>query len=445
MDILTTTELHPLPGGELRLLGAVDTVTGAMSLLTLDGFSLLVDCGQRMGRDDDGRGVHDLALTAQAVLLTHAHTDHVGGLPELLERGFDGPILGTRVTLDIARVVIRDGIRLQGGNNRDIQRFLSRFDQLTHALPYDTPGRHVPGFNAQITLHEAGHILGSTSIEIETDSTRILFSGDLGRPGSPLLRDYNTTYRAGKPFDLVLMESTYGNRDHAATSETVEQTLEAIIHRARRDSGHILVPSFAIGRAQTLLYHLNTLIESGRIQDLPVALDSPLALKMTEIYQSGTRLFDREALDRIGHGDDPLEFDDLYAVWKGRDSRRIQTVDEMLVIAGSGMCTGGRIVGHLKALLPDPATCVLFVGYQAHGTLGREIQKWSSKPGGYVWIDDERVPIRAEVQTLSGLSAHADRRELARWLDAVPEVRSVALHHGEPDAQAAFASWYGSR
>src|SRR5690606_14242899 len=232
----------------------------------------------------------------------------------------------------------------------------------------------------------------------------------------------------------------YGDREHGHTHADVERELERIIQRALQDGGHILIPAFAIGRTQTLLYHLNTLVEAGRIPSLPVAVDTPMGLKVTELYQHSRQLFDRTALDQISRGDDPLDFDNLFAVHRGRDSARLRDVQEpMLIIAGSGMCTGGRIVAHLRELLPLEETCVLFVGFQAKGTPGAAIQR--ARNGETVWLDGEDVPVRASIETLSGLSAHADRSELWRWLSAIPNVRTVGLHHGEADAQQQFAAW----
>jgi metallo-beta-lactamase family protein len=221
----------------------------------------------------------------------------------------------------------------------------------------------------------------------------------------------------------------------------VEKGLEQIVTRAVARRGHILVPAFAIGRTQTLLYHLNTLIESRRVPNIPVAVDTPMGLRITETYSESRRLFDKEALEKIAHGDDPLDFEGLYSVWKGRDSARLRDMPgPMLIIAGSGMCTGGRIVGHLQELLPLESTTLLFVGFQAPGTPGRDIQRAAQnrKEGRgdtTVDLDHQRVQVRAEIETISGLSAHADQGELLRWMRALPKPAAIALHHGEPEAQ----------
>jgi metallo-beta-lactamase family protein len=290
--------------------------------------------------------------------------------------------------------------------------------------------------------------MGSASVEVLSNESRVIISGDLGRPDSPILRDYNTAWSDDRPVDLVLMETTYGKRDHTVTPDNLVDQFEEIINKALEDGGHILVPSFAIGRTQVLLYLLNELVESGRIKNLSVAVDTPMGLKVTNTYQRFQRLYDRETLDQIAKGDKPLEFESLYGVRRGRDSVRLRDAKEpMLIIAGSGMCVGGRIVGHLEELLPVKETCMVFTGYQAPGTDGRAVQEAAAnrKPGDdavTVRLGEVEVPLRAEVRTLYGISAHADRSELAHWLRAIPNVKKVLLHHGDQDTMAAFADWF---
>ena len=450
MKVTATTARHPLPDGQVHLLGAVESVTGAMTRVETGNAALLVDCGIAQGREASRWKFPDAARGVDAVLLTHSHNDHLGSLPFLIEGGFDRPILGTRATLEIAEMVLKDGLRIQDVSNHEASRFVRRFRELSRAVPYDT-ATEVDGFAGKLSFREAGHILGSASIDIESEHSRVICSGDLGRPDSPILRDYCENW-SPRPVDVVIMESTYGDREHRCSHDDVEHELERIVKRAAELQGHILVPAFAIGRTQTLLYHLNTLIESGRIPEIPVAVDTPLGLRVTETYAESRRLFDAEALRKISQGDDPLDFESLYAVWKGRDSARLRDVPgPMLIIAGSGMCTGGRIMGHLQELLPVENTTVLFVGFQAPGTGGRAIQQAAAERrsgndkggSGSVWLDGENVHVRANIETLSGLSAHADRCELKRWLSAIPEPKRVALHHGEVEAQESLQGWLG--
>ncbi len=289
--------------------------------------------------------------------------------------------------------------------------------------------------------------MGSASVDVQSKAVRVIVSGDLDRPDSPILRDYCETW-GERPVDVAIMESTYGDREHRYSHDDVEVELARIVRRAVDRKEHILVPAFAIGRTQTLLYHLNTLIESRTIPEIPVAIDTPMGLRVTETYAQSRRLFDREALERMAQGDDPLDFENLYAVWKGRDSARLRDLPgPMLIIAGNGMCSGGRIVGHLQELLPEETTTVLFVDFQAPGTPGRAIQEASrlfhqgTTGAGHVRLGHEEITVRARIETLSGLSAHADQGELARWLRAVPAPRCVGLHHGEPEAQRGFADF----
>ena len=445
MIILPCTPVHPLPSGQVTLLGAVTSVTGAMTLVEMDGARMLVDCGVAQGREAESwRFPKGELANLHSVLLTHGHNDHVGSLPALLEAGFAGPVYGTQATLDLARLVIEDGLRLQRAAPRQVQSFLAAFDRQKRQVSY---GKDFSpeGFTGTVAMREAGHILGSCSVEISSAQSRVICSGDLGRPHSPILRDFNKTWSSERPVDLVVMESTYGDRAHNMSHEDVEQRLETIVNRAVADGGHILVPAFAIGRTQTLIYHLNTLIEARRIPDIGVAVDTPLGLRVTELYQRARALFDKEAANKLGQGDDPLNFDTLYSVNRASDSERLRDVKEpLLVIAGSGMCTGGRIVGHLKELLPLPQTCVVFVGFQAPGTPGAAILA-AAKNGGKVWLDNESVAVNAHIEALSGLSAHADQDELWQWLGAIPGVKRVALHHGEVRAQEGFAKWAGAR
>jgi metallo-beta-lactamase family protein len=441
MDIVPCTAIHPLQDGRVHLLGAVDQVTGAMTRVETGGKALLVDCGIAQGRDARAWQFPDAARDVDGVLLTHGHLDHIGSLPALLDGGFDRPIVGTKPTLDIARISLEDSLEMQRLPDAAVRGFLKRFDQLARSVPYGVGGGSAFDFPGTITFREAGHILGSASVEIVSAKSRVIVSGDLGRPDSPILMDYNTTWDAGRPVDVVVMEATYGARDHEHSHDDVEQQLKRIVQQAARDKSKVLVPSFAIGRTQTLLWFLNRLVERGDVVNVPVALDTPMGLVVTETYDRFHKLFDKQSLDALGRGDDPLDFEELFSVKRGRDSARLREVPgPLIIIAGSGMCTGGRIVGHLLDGLPDPRTVVCFVGHQAQGTPGRRIQE-AAKTGGVVRLDGMDVPVRARIETLRGLSAHADRSELKRWLGAIPGVRRCALHHGEAEAQRAFATW----
>lgn len=445
-EIFPTTEQHRIGDVDITLHGASHSVTGSMTRVELGTKSLLIDCGVGQGQEARRFQVPDDAHRVDAVLLTHGHNDHVGSLPVLIDRGYSNPILGTRATLAIARIVLEDGLRLNQVASSARSRFLRAFDELARPVVYDSMDAHLAGLDATFAFREAGHILGSASVELVAAGKRFVFSGDLGRPDSPILRTYHTAWTRERDVDFVLMESTYGDSCHAQSHDDVRNELERVLHRAMEHGGQILVPAFAIGRTQTLLYHLNALVEAGRVKHLPVAVDTPMGLAVTETYEQFRDLFDREATDRIAHGDDPLSFDSLYAVHRAKESARLRDFDgPMLVIAGNGMCTGGRIVGHLQELLPVESTCVLFVGFQAPGTTGREIQQAARTQGSHVRVGGQDVVVNAHVETLPGLSAHADRDELSAWLDAIPGNPRVGLHHGEPDAQRSFADFYMAR
>jgi metallo-beta-lactamase family protein len=437
-EIVACTAVHPLADGEVRLLGAVETVTGAMTRVEIGGKKVLVDCGIGQGREAESWEMPDAARDVDAVILTHGHLDHIGSVPRLIEKGFNKPILATKATLDIARISLDDALGMNGANDREIERFMARFNQLAKSIPYDVYGAHLPGFNLSIGFREAGHILGSASVEITSSASRIILSGDLGRPHSPILRDANEQWRDDKPVDVVVMESTYGSRNHEHGHDDIEKKLADVVNDAFKRKAKVLIPSFAIGRTQVLMYFLNELVEAGKIPAIPVAIDTPMGQLVTDVYKNARKLFDKESLRKIAQGDDPLDFEELFSVRRGKDSHRLVESDgPMIVIAGSGMCQGGRIMRHLKAGLPDPETTVLFVGHQSVGTKGRVIQE-AKETGKKVYIEGEEIPVRCRIDTLRGLSAHADRDELLTWVGHIPNVKRVALHHGEVSAQHAL-------
>ena len=442
-EILACTPSHALPDGEVRLLGAVSCVTGAMTRVELGGAKLLVDCGIAQGREARDWVFPDAARDVDAVVLTHGHLDHIGSLPHLLDGGFDKPIFATAATLDIARISLEDSLSMHRATFRETKGVLEAFDRLSQPIAYDQRAE-VRGL--RLTFREAGHILGSASIDVASGASRVILSGDLGRPGAPLLRDAFTAWPAGPEVHLVVMESTYGERDHAHSHDDIAAKLLSVVQETVARKGKIYIPAFAIGRTQVILYFLNQLVESGRLPAVPVALDTPMGLLVTATYSKFQQLYDEQSLHQLARGDKPLDFDELYASRRGSDSARLRDAPgPMIIIAGSGMLTGGRIVSHLvDGGLSDERNTLLFAGHQGAGTPGRRIQD-ASRNQGKVWLDGQEVPVRARIDTLHGLSAHADRKELAAWLRAIPQVKRVALHHGDVSAQRALVTWLAAQ
>lgn len=442
-ELFAATELHPLADGELRLLGAVRSVTGAMTRVDTGGKRLLVDCGLVQGREARDWVFPEAAHDADALVLTHGHLDHVGSLPVLLDRGWDRPIHATAPTLEITAISLEDSMEMAGASDAEVRSMLKRFRALSKTAPYDA---NVDlGRGLTLAFREAGHILGSASVELVSPKSRVVLSGDLGRPNSPILRDPNTAWKDDRPIDVVVMESTYGSRSHSTSHDEILKNLETILRETIAAGGKLFIPAFAIGRTQVLLWFLDALVEAGRIPEVPVAVDTPMGLAITDTYKKFRRLYDKESLDKLARGDDPLDFEDLFAVRRGQESARVREMKgPIVIIAGSGMITGGRIVRHLIEGLPEQENTLLFVGHQAEGTPGRRIQDAAAR-AGEVFLNNQRVQVRARIRTLKGLSAHADRDELLAWLGHLPHVRRVALHHGDVDAQQALVAYAAQR
>lgn len=440
--------------------GAVDGVTGSCHQVTLDdGRALLIDCGLFQGDEvgPDGARADKLQIEfditpIQALLVTHVHIDHVGRLPYLLAAGYHGPILCSPASAELLPLVLEDALKV--GFTRDqhlIEQVLAVLRQRIQVLPYGQ-WQHLPGGSgarAQVRLQSAGHILGSAYIELDADGQRSVFSGDLGAPNTPLLPAPQPPERA----DVLVLESTYGDRCHEARGTRVERLRGALEH-ALADGGTVLIPAFSIGRTQELLYELEGLFyahgdggEQTRQawQQLQVVLDSPLAADFTAGYRRLRSHWDSEARQRLAAGRHPLAFEQRLTVNSHDDHLRMvdylaQSRQPAIVIAASGMCAGGRIVNYLKAMLGDSRHDILFVGYQAAGTPGRDIQHYGPR-GGYVILDGQRYDIRAQVHTISGYSAHADQQDLIDFVMGIPTPpQEIRLVHGDAEAKAALAA-----
>ncbi|MCP4128367.1 MAG: MBL fold metallo-hydrolase [Gammaproteobacteria bacterium] len=440
--------------------GAVSGVTGSCHELVVDeGHSVLVDCGLFQGGEAADTQKH-LAIDfpidrVRALLVTHCHLDHVGRIPHLIASGFDGPIYCSEATAILLPLVLEDALKIGVTRNRRlVEQFLKLIDKRLTPLPYnrwqpvELPGC---GLSLDIRLQRAGHILGSAYIECRIKgggkALKVIFSGDLGAPYTPLLPTPKSPWAA----DLLVLESTYGNRQHEGR-KTRRAKLKQIVERAFENRGVILIPAFSIGRTQELLYELEEIIHrhgETRVasdmqwQDMEIVLDSPLAARFTDAYKRLRPYWDQEARRKLRAGRHPLSFEQLTTIDDHKTHQQVvkylgKTGRPTLVIAGSGMCTGGRIVNYLKAMLGNEQTDVLFVGYQAAGTPGRDIQRYG--PGqGYVILDRQRVDIRAGVHTLSGYSAHADQVDLIRFVRRMQhQPKEVRLVHGDMDAKLAL-------
>ncbi len=432
----------------LTFLGAARGVTGSCYVLEHDGVGLVVDCGTFQGDDEDeAKNRVPLALdgrTVAAAVLTHGHLDHVGRLPLLAARDFDGEVLGHGATLDIAKIILADSAKIAAHSDGPPLYGEAEVKAITERM------RPIAGYGVPhtvgpftIELFDAGHILGSSSVRVAwRDGGReraILFSGDVGVAGAPLLRDPNMAYDPVRhAVDYVVTESTYGDRRHPPRAE-VRAQLGAVVKRALADGGKVLIPAFSIGRTQEVLYELNALIEAGELPGIPVVVDGPLGLSATRIYERHTECYDAEAMAKLRRGDHPIEFDTLIRAGDANASRKAVNLDgPAIIIAGSGMCNGGRIRHHLERHLDDPRTDVLLVGYQAGRTLGAALQQGVKQ----VWLKGTQIQVRARITTISGLSAHADCDGLEAWFGAIPrrDGAQVFVTHGEPAQSEAYAT-----
>ncbi len=435
----------------IRFLGAAGTVTGSRFLVAWGASRVLVDAGLFQGPKE--LRLRNWAAwpvepgTIDAVVLTHAHVDHTGALPLLGRGGFRGRVTCTSATRDLAALLLPDSGRLQ----EEEARYANRKGYSKHApgalplyteedalavLPRLSPvaygERHEVAAGVVVRFHRAGHILGSATIEMEllgARPVRILFSGDLGRSGAPILPDPDP----GVAADALVLESTYAGKRHAA--EPAESALRDEVLRAVSQGGALIVPAFAIGRTQEVLFTLRALEARGAIPEIPVFVDSPMALDATPLYLAHREDHDEEMARMLAAGEEPLRPAKLHFARAPEQSKAINEVrGACVILSASGMATGGRVLHHLAHRLPDPRTTVLLVGFQAAGTRGWSLQNGAST----LRIHGEDVPVKARVASISGFSAHADEADLSRWLTTFPSPpRCSFLVHGEPPALAA--------
>jgi metallo-beta-lactamase family protein len=434
-------EFHGAAGGE---------VTGSCHLVEVAGKRILLDCGMvQGGREAEARNKEPFGFDPAAVdalVLSHAHIDHIGRVPLLVKRGFTGPIWAQAATCDLFPVMLLDAASLaeRGAERESRERGpdapeatplytaadVTAAQRQLHPLAYGTDTEILPGVT--VRLHEAGHILGSSMIELRADGRSMLFTGDVGMRGTPILRDPAPPPRT----DLILMESTYGDRNHKDRAATVAE-LGRILAAARADGGNVVIPAFAVGRSQELLYWFAEHFEDWNLAPWTIFLDSPMAAKVMGIYDRHEELFDADAVKVWQGRIKPFKLPNLRVSESVDESKAINRIrGGAIIIAGSGMANGGRVRHHLANNLAFARNHVIFVGYQAAGTLGRLLVNGVPR----VRLFGEEIPVRAQIHTVGGLSAHADQQGLLDWYGASPNHPPVALAHGENPAREALAA-----
>ena len=449
---------------ELEFVGGARTVTGSKHILRTSRATVLLECGLFQGhRREAIEKNHHFAVPVgelDAVVLSHAHIDHSGALPLLFKKGYRGPVYATPATRDLCAAMLADAAGIQEADARHIERLIARgvdierfeplYDRddvagllgLMLGLPYHRPQVVAPGVT--VTFLDAGHVLGSAIVVLDVEDggvrRRLAFTGDLGRHHLPILRDPEVPDGA----DVLMTESTYGDRLHGPIEETDSALARAVSSTASR-GGKVVIPSFALERAQEIIYALGRLRAAGRIPALPVYVDSPLTVKLTEVFKLHPDCYDRDTAALLAGGRSPFEFKGLTYVSEVEDSKAIDASPvPAIIISASGMCEGGRILHHLQATIQNPANTVVIVGFQAQHTLGRRLVERRKE----VRIFGVMRPLAAQVVVLDGFSAHADQRGLVGFAEAVRDrgaLGRVILVHGEPAAQRALAALLADR
>ena len=444
---------------KLKFLGAAQNVTGSKYLLEANNLRVLVDCGLYQEREFKNRNWEPFPVpphTIDVVLLTHAHIDHCGLLPKLVREGFTGKIYSTTATSEITEIMLLDSAKLQQEDaefkkkrhQREGRRGpfpeipLYTVENANNVFPLLADMQYdeaiAIGDGIRVSFHDAGHVLGSAMIKVvvrQGDEERtIIFSGDIGTRNKPILRDRTTFDEA----DYVIIESTYGDRKHEQSGD-IGDSLAEVINSTHKARGNIIVPSFALERTQEILYYLNELLLERRIPHLMVFVDSPMANSITEIFERHPELYDTEMAELIRQNRSPFDFHGLQMIRTVNESKAINNiVGTTMIIAGSGMCTGGRIKHHLVTNISRRGSTILFVGYQAVGTLGRHLVEGARK----VRILGQQYHVRARVVQINGFSAHADRDGLLRWLSGYKKApRHIFVTHGESQAASYFSEF----
>ena len=444
----------------LQFFGAAQSVTGSMHLVEANGHRLLLDCGMVQGKRQEARKLNSEfpfdVKSIDAVVLSHAHLDHSGKLPMLVKNGFDNSIFSTSATRDLCSAMLRDSASLQEMDTKYVNKLnaerglpfikplytihdVTTSLRLFQTVEYRRPLEILPGI--RLTFSNAGHILGSALVTLEIAEgrdekkvTTLAFTGDLGRKGAAVVRDPEVFSRA----DVLITESTYGGRNHGPMSEAKEKLARIVSETAQR-GGLLIIPAFAVGRTQDVVYHLHELMEAKQIPSIPVYVDSPLATNVTEIFRQHPECYDEETAQLLlqDGGKDPFGFDMLKYTRSTEDSKKLNDLRKpAIIISASGMCEGGRVLHHLRRNVGDPKTTVLFVGYQAENTLGRKLLQGDK----IARIYGEEYEVRAKMEEIDGYSAHADEGELLDFIAAIPNKPDrVFVVHGEIPAAKSVA------
>lgn len=448
---------------KLNFLGATQNVTGSCTLLETDGTRVLVDCGMFQERKLKNRNWEPFAVppdTIDAVLLTHAHLDHSGLIPKLVKEGFKGKIYCTDATAELAHIIMLDSGHIQEEDAKYKQKRHKRegrsgpfpdvplytvedaraVEPLFEPVEYDNEITLGNGISAR--FYDAGHVLGSSMIKvtvsIDGEKRTILFSGDVGRKDKPIINDPHTF----KNTDYIVVESTYGDRVHPPTA-SIEDKLAEIINATWKAGGNLVVPSFALERTQEMLYYMYKLLKEKRIPHVMVFLDSPMAIKMTEVFKNHPEYYDEEMTKLVQHNISPFDFPGLKMTPSTDESKGINLIKgTIMTIAGSGMCTGGRIKHHLVANIERKQSTLMFIGYQAISTLGRIIVDGKKR----VRIMGKQYKVKANIAQIYGFSAHADRDELISWLTELKSApKKVFVIHGEAESACSFGKYITSK
>ena len=438
----------------LRFLGAAHTVTGSCYMLEVQDTKILIDCGMFQGsKRIKELNQEDFLFTPaelDAVFLTHAHVDHSGLIPKLCREGFKGPVYATKTTCDLAQIMLPDSAHIQVSDaemrNRkgarsgaepvdplytmeDAMRALQQFRPISYKKEFSL-GDHI-----RVVYHDAGHIIGSAIIEIfateEGKTTKFVFSGDLGQPNQPIIKDPSIIRGA----DFLIVESTYGDRLHQEYDK--ESVLAEVVNDTMDRGGNLIIPAFAVGRTQTLLYYFYKLWKAGRIDDVPIILDSPLAIAATRIFVENSQDFDEEAIELLNREGKLPQMPQLRICKTAAESQALNSSESSaIILSASGMADAGRILHHLKHNLWRPESTILFAGYQAEGSLGRRLVDGMKR----VRVMGEEIAVRATIKMMEGFSAHADAKQLIRWIGCIeePKPAKVFIVHGEATAQEAL-------